>query len=437
MGATKEVNKKVEEDDYDPHEHRVVKIPTTNTETFIHFLKASVGTGVLAMPSAFSNAGYVNGLILTTVIGSIALYCLHLVINSMYELCKRKRIPYLTYPEAMTVAFEEGPPCLRFFAKIATPFVDGFLAFYHFGICCVYVVFIAESIKQIVDEYLIVLDIRIHMCFVLVPLFLIFSIRQLKHLVPFSSFANVLMFIGFGVVLYYIFSNLPPISERVAFEEISKLPLFFGTVLFSLEAVGVVIAIEQNMKTPKAYTGKFGIMNRGMFIVLALYMGLGFFGYWQYGNDSKGSVTLNIPQDEILAQVVKIFFAVTTLISYALQGYVTADIIWNHYLIKKTSEKSNLVLYELLVRACIVILTFLCAVAIPDLSLFLSLVGAFCLSILGLIFPALLELCCRYSTTYGKWKFHLVKDLLIVCFGIIGGIIGTYVSISEIVEAYK
>lgn len=438
MGATKkDDNKKQEEDDYDPYVHRNVKIPTTNTETLIHFIKASIGTGVLAMPNAFSNAGYINGLILTCFIGSIALYCLHLVINSMYLLCKRNRIPYLTYPEAMTAAFKEGPPVLRCLAKIATPFVDGFLAFYHFGICCVYVVFIAESIKQIVDEYLVVLDLRLHMCFVIIPLFVIFSIRQLKHLVPFSTFANVLMFFGFGVVLYYIFVDLPPLSERVPFESISKMPLFFGTVLFSLEAVGVVIAIEQNMKTPRAYVGKFGILNQGMFVVLALYMGLGFFGYWKYGNESKGSVTLNIPQDEVLAQVIKIFFAVTTLISYALQGYVTADIIWNHYLVKKLSEKSNLTLYELLIRAGIVLLTFLLAVAIPDLSLFLSLVGAFCLSILGLIFPALLDLCCRYTTTYGKWKIHLIKDVLIVCFGVVGGIIGTYVSIAEIVEAYK
>lgn len=436
MGAIKS-DKKLEENDYDPHEHRVVKVPTTNTETLIHFLKASIGTGVLAMPNAFSNAGYINGLIFTAIIGLIALYCLHLVINSMYELCRRNRVPYLTYPEAMTVGFQEGPPALRFLSKIATPFVDGFLAFYHFGICCVYVVFIAESVKQIVDEYLIVLDLRIHMCFVVVPLLLIFSIRQLKHLVPFSSFANVLMFIGFGVVLYYIFVALPPLSTRSPFENIKRWPLFFGTVLFSLEAVGVVIAIEQNMKTPKAYVGMFGILNRGMFVVLALYMGLGFFGYWRYGDDSKGSVTLNIPQDEILAQVIKIFFAITTLISYALQGYVTADVIWNHNLIKKTTEKSNRVLYELLIRAGIVILTFLCAVAVPDLSLFLSLVGAFCLSILGLIFPALLEMCCKYGTTYGKWKFHLWKDLLIVLFGILGGVIGTYVSISEIVEAYK
>lgn len=74
--------------------------------------------------------------------------------------------------------------------------MDGFLAFYHFGICCVYVVFIAESIKQLVDEYLVVLDVRLHMCFLIIPLMLIFSIRNLKVLAPFSSAANVLLFVG-------------------------------------------------------------------------------------------------------------------------------------------------------------------------------------------------------------------------------------------------
>jgi len=52
-----------------------------NWQTFAHFLKASVGTGVLAMPSAFAHAGYVNGTILTLIIGSLALYCLHILVG--------------------------------------------------------------------------------------------------------------------------------------------------------------------------------------------------------------------------------------------------------------------------------------------------------------------------------------------------------------------
>ncbi|XP_060657437.1 proton-coupled amino acid transporter-like protein CG1139 [Drosophila nasuta] len=422
-------------DDYDPHKHRNVKNPTNNWQTFAHFLKASIGTGVLAMPSAFAHAGYVNGIILTLIIGGLALYCLHILISCMYLLCKRQRVPYVSFSEAMKLGLQQGPPFLRCLAPIATPFVDGFLAFYHFGICCVYVVFIAESIKQLFDEYVVVWDVRLHMCLLIVPLLLIFSIRNLKLLAPFSSAANLLLFVGFGIVLYYICTDLPPLSEREAFEDYKKFPTFFGTVLFALEAVGVILAIEENMATPRAYVTPCGIMNWGMAIVLSLYVFLGFFGYWKYGDEALGSVTLNIPQTEVMAQVVKIFFAITTYISYALQGYVTAHILWSKYLSKRIKDISKHTLYELLFRAVIVLLTFLCAIAIPDLSLFLSLVGSFCLSILGLIFPALLQICVQYEQGYGPFHIRLVINMLLLIFGFFGGIVGTYVSIVDIVEA--
>lgn len=76
-----------------------------------------------------------------------------------------------------------------------------------------------------------------------------------------------------------------------------------------------------------------------------------------------------------------------------------------------------------------------CAVAIPDLSLFLSLVGSFCLSVLGLIFPALLQICVQYETGYGPCGIRLVANLLLLLFGIFGGVVGTYVSIVDIINS--
>jgi len=76
-------------------------------------------------------------------------------------------------------------------------------------------------------------------------------------------------------------------------------------------------------------------------------------------------------------------------------------------------------------------------VAIPDLSVFLSLVGSFCLSILGLIFPALLQICVQYSEGYGPFRIKLIINVLLLCFGVFGGVVGTYVSIVDIVEVYK
>lgn len=57
------------------------------------------------------------------------------------------------------------------------------------------------------------------------------------------------------------------------------------------------------MATPKAYLKPFGIMNMGMAIVLGLYIILGFFGYWRYGDDAMGSITLNIPQEKMYVKI--------------------------------------------------------------------------------------------------------------------------------------
>ncbi|KAI8121392.1 Proton-coupled amino acid transporter-like protein [Lucilia cuprina] len=147
-------------------------------------------------------------------------------------------------------------------------------------------------------------------------------------------------------------------------------------------------------------------MNIGMTVVLSLYIILGFFGYWKYGDDALGSVTLNIPQEEILAQVTKIMFAITTWISYALQGYVTADIIWHKYLSKKSKRHIETCSFELLIRAGIVLLTFVqpsCA----DLSLFFFIVVRYFVCRFWNYIPSLLQICVQYTTGYGPWKIRL------------------------------
>jgi solute carrier family 36 (proton-coupled amino acid transporter) len=89
----------------------------------------------------------------------------------------------------------------------------------------------------------------------------------------------VLTFIGLVCVLYYVFQDLPDISSRPMFAPIERFPLYFGTVLFALEAVGVVIALENNMEQPKSFGGTCGVLNIGMTIVTGLYGFVGFFGY--------------------------------------------------------------------------------------------------------------------------------------------------------------
>lgn len=79
----------------------------------------------------------------------------------------------------------------------------------------------------------------------------------------------------------------------------SEFPLFFGTTLFAIEAVGVVVALENNMKTPKSFGARFGVLNVGMTVITLLYAAFGFLGFWRYGAESKDSITLNLPSEDM------------------------------------------------------------------------------------------------------------------------------------------
>ena len=119
----------------------------------------------------------------------------------------------------------------------------------------------------------------------------------------------------------------------------------------------------------------------------------------------------------------------------------------------KTSPKSSS--YQLLLRVVITIITckftfiirrlaminnlsilVLFAAAIPRLGLFISLFGAFCLSILGLAFPAIMELCVLWPDQLGPGNWILWKDVALVVFAIIGLVSGTYTSMRDIILSF-
>lgn len=138
-----------------------------------------------------------------------------------------------------------------------------------------------------------------YMLFILGPLILSCQLRQLKYLVPFSFMANIFMVVSFGITLYYMFTDIKHTEERHLFSSFAQLPLFFSTVIFAMEGIGVVMPIENQMKKPEHFLGCPGVLNIAMGIVVVLYAVIGFFGYLKYGEETAGSITFNLPVDEM------------------------------------------------------------------------------------------------------------------------------------------
>ncbi|KAL0852427.1 hypothetical protein ABMA28_000611 [Loxostege sticticalis] len=432
--------KGIVEEEYEPYDNRVVEHPTTNTETLLHLLKGSLGTGILAMPHAFSNSGYAVGAIGTVIIGVLCTYCIHILIDSCYVICKRRRVPSLTYTAAAEAALSEGPAWCKACAPYAAHVVNTFLLIYQIGTCCVYVVFVSENIHYVMSkQFHIEVEVIQIMACLLVPLILINWVRDLKYLAPFSAVANAVTVASFAIILYYVFRDTPTLEGKAPVGELSRFPLFFGTVLFALEAIGVILPLENEMKTPRDFVGKFGVLNRAMISIIILYVGMGLFGYLQYGDDSKGSITLNLPSEtEVLASVVQCLLAFAIFVTHGLACYVAIEILWKEYIGCRMQNGKKKLVWEYVVRTAVVFVTFGVAAAVPELDLFISLFGALCLSALGLAFPAIIQTCTYWYYVSDSERIRMIiKNAIVVLFGILGLIVGTWTSLQGIILKFS
>ncbi|GAB0097894.1 Proton-coupled amino acid transporter-like protein pathetic [Sergentomyia squamirostris] len=289
-------------DEYNPFKERNLEHPTTDNETLTHLLKASLGTGILAMPIAFMYAGLAMGIFATILTALVCTHCSYILVKCAHTLYRRTRRPQMNFSEVAEVAFANGPKWGRGFAKTAKWIILNSLFITYFGTCSVYSVIVATNFQQVFGHWLgIEINLRIMIIILLVPLVLLAWVPNLKYLAPISMVANVFMALGLGITMYYLVIGIPEnaIEKRDLVAPISTIPAFFSITIFAMEAIGVVMPLENQMKTPENFVGICGVLNKGMSGVTLVYMLVGFMGYLCYGDKTEGSITLNLPTEEM------------------------------------------------------------------------------------------------------------------------------------------
>ncbi|CAG4987914.1 unnamed protein product [Parnassius apollo] len=224
----------------------------------------------------------------------------------------------------------------------------------------------------------------------------------------------------------------PKVSERNLATSITGIPNFISTSLFAMEGIGVVMPIENEMIKPHHFLGCPGVLNIAMSAVVLLYGFVGFCGYLNFGEEVRGSLTLNLPQDEILAQLAKILVACVMILSFALVYYVPVDVVWRRIQDKIPARGHRWSIAGLRFIGTVLIVGI--ASAIPRLELFMELVGAICLSVMGLLLPAIVETVWRWSRGLGPCNWILWKNCLISIFSVIAMVSGVAYSIISILE---
>lgn len=129
----------------------------------------------------------------------------------------------------------------------------------------------------------------------------------------------------------------------------------------------------------------------------------------------------------------KILIALAVYCTFGLQFYVCLEIAWDGI---KNKVSKNARLYNYILRTVLVTIAVLIAVAVPTIGPFVGLIGAFCFSILGLLFPVILETTTFWDKGFGRFNWRIWKNVFISFLGIFALIFGTKSSIEEIVALY-
>jgi len=299
---------------------------TSDLATIMHLLKGNIGTGLLGIPWAMKHAGIVLGPVLIIVMALICTHCMTLLVKASKFYSRRAGLKSLDYSGVM---FHAAENCrwnwIRRNPNFFRQLVNAFLLITQLGFCCVYFVFIAQNIRQVVlPSWPGAPGDRVFMAIILVPILFLSFIRHLKILAWFSAVANGATVASLAIIIAYLVQDLPSISSRPAVQHILDVPTFFGTAIFAFEGIGVVLPIENEMKNPQHF--KY-ILPLGMLIVSFMYLGIGMLGYLKYGDNICGSVTLNLPSQDPASKAAKILYSTVILVSWLIQFYVPMQMI--------------------------------------------------------------------------------------------------------------
>ncbi|KAF5294152.1 hypothetical protein FQA39_LY13523 [Lamprigera yunnana] len=418
---------------FDPFKARVLEHPVTEMGTLVHLLKSCLGTGILSMPLAFKCSGLLVGIFAALIESLICTHCAYILVVCAHELYKRSGRTSMTFADVAEEACRRGPPWAKKYSGVARRMVDIGIFITYFGTCSAYSVIVAKNFDYVTGYYWGSLNIRLYLLLLLVPLIILCYVPNLKYLTPVSMIANGFMGVGIAITCYYLVIDLPQVTNDKLTADITLMPTFFSITIFALEAIGVIMPLENNMRRPQKFIGLCGVLNQGLAAVTVLYILVGFLGFLQFGDKTEANVTLNLPQSDIAAQIVQILIGLSVFCTFGLQFFVCLEIAWNGV---KNHFQKHPTIANYVLRTIMVVVAVGIAIGVPTIGPFISLIGALCFSFLGLIIPILIEIVTFWEKGFGRYNWKIFKNVIVLVTGALALIFGTKSAVEDIIALY-
>ncbi|KAI3669995.1 hypothetical protein L6452_41548 [Arctium lappa] len=157
------------------------------------------------------------------------------------------------------------------------------------------------------------------------------------------------------------------------------------------------------------------------------YSSMAVIGYLMFGSKTESQITLNLPTNKISSEVAIWTTLLTPIAKYALMLTPIVDAIEAHFQSCYNTRKCRFLIRTILMISSVVI-----AVSLPFFGYLMPLVGAFLSVTASITLPCLCYL--KISGTYRRIGLEAVMIGFIVLTGQIVALVGTYVSMVDIIS---
>ncbi|KAI5352662.1 PREDICTED: vacuolar amino acid [Prunus dulcis] len=396
-----------------PQPQEPSKLGTTFSRTCFNGLNTLSGVGILSIPFALSEGGWLSLILLFL----LALLCWYT--GLLLQRCMDANLHIKTYPDIGHVAFgQKGRITISIFMYLELYFV-----------AVEFLILEGDNLNKLFPNMgfnMAGIKVGGRQCFVLLTAVVILPTTWLKNLglLAYVSAGGVLASAVLVACVFWVGA-----VDGVGFHEggvllnMRGLPTCISLYLFCYCGHAVFPTLCNSMKDRSQFSKVLLVC----FITSTItYGSMAVLGYLMFGQHLKSQITLNLPIRKISSRIAIYITIINPLTKYAIVITPIAAAI------EEARPIRNSRVISILVRTLIVISTVIVALMVPFFSYVMAFIGSFTGVTVSVLLPCLLYL--KINVAARRFGLELVTIIGILVIGSLVGVVGTYTSVKEIVN---
>ncbi|KAL5214954.1 hypothetical protein ABZP36_004106 [Zizania latifolia] len=388
----------------------------TYTQGVMNGVNVLCGVGILSTPYAVKQGGWL-GLVILALMALLAWYT-----GILLKRCLDSKEGLETYPDIGHAAF-----------GTAGRIVISIILYMELYACCIeYLILESDNLSKLFpNAHLIIgtLTLNSHVLFAILTALVVMPTTWLRDLscLSFISAGGVIASIVIVCCLFWVglVDHVEARDEGTALN-LPGIPIAIGLYGYCYSGHGVFPNIYTSMKKRSQFPA---VIFTCIALSTVLFAGAAIMGYIMFGEATESQFTLNLPPN-LMASKIAVWTTVTNPITKYALTMTPLALSLEELLPQNQQTYPNIVM----LRSALVLSSLIVALSVPFFGLVMSLVGSFLTMFVAYILPCACFLAILRRTV--NW-YQVLLCFFIIVVGLCCAGVGTYSSLSKIIQNYK